>query len=42
MTKNVNYFKKLVADEAARLNELCNKWELLANENENIPETSKF
>lgn len=38
----VDYFKKLVIDETAKLNLLCDKWESLANENENIPETSKF
>ena len=37
----VEYFKKLVIDETVKLNSLCDKWELLANENENIPETSK-
>lgn len=38
----VEYFKKLVSDETVKLNSLCDKWELLANENENIPETSKW
>ena len=39
---NVSYFRKLVVDETAKLNGLCDKWTQLAAENENIPETSEF
>ena len=39
---NVSYFRKLVVDETAKLNGLCDKWTVLAAENENIPETSRF
>lgn len=34
----VAHFRKLVSDETERLNSLCNRWNTLAAENENIPE----